>query len=309
MFTFRLLILASLVHFTSASASALTSADQSGTSVPPYYGETFAKNYKNYGQLEIKQALAKIYNSFHIKKDNAFDVISDTCSTPAQNEAAQGTGTCYKQTQNKYADARAIVTTKLDLQQNSQGYFIWEIYCDRAFTEADFPAGQGPNPTNPPDSKIINIEHTWPQSLFSTSFSKELQKGDLHHLYPSDDQVNSQRGNHPFAEVAVETENTGCPTTSKLGNIDPSLQLPNKGDLYFEPPARHRGNVARSLFYFSVRYQMSLDPVQEYFLRKWNREDPIDQAERARHEKIFAIQGNRNPFIDFPDLADQIKDF
>ena len=77
----------------------------------------------------------------------------------------------------------------------------------------------------------------------------------------------------------------------------------------FEPPDSHKGNVARAMFYFSMRYNMRIDPVQEKFLKKWNKLDPIDAAERLRNRRIKDIQGNSNPFIDDPFLADRISDF
>lgn len=38
-------------------------------------------------------------------------------------------------------------------------------------------------------------------------------------------------------------------------------------------------------------------------LLKWNDEDPVSDLERQRNNVIEQAQGNRNPFIDFPQLA------
>lgn len=35
----------------------------------------------------------------------------------------------------------------------------------------------------------------------------------------------------------------------------------------------------------------------------WHVDDPVDAFERGWHEKVFELQGNRNPFIDQPDWA------
>jgi endonuclease I len=67
--------------------------------------------------------------------------------------------------------------------------------------------------------------------------------------------------------------------------------------------------MARAMFYMSVRYWMPLDDDMEEDLRVWNVLDPVDDSERERNERIKAIQGNRNPFIDDPELVDQITDF
>ena len=77
----------------------------------------------------------------------------------------------------------------------------------------------------------------------------------------------------------------------------------------FEPPTEHRGNVARSLFYFAVRYKLFIDPAEEMILKLWHKADPIDAAELARHETIAKYQKVRNTFLDFPELVDRISNF
>jgi endonuclease I len=77
----------------------------------------------------------------------------------------------------------------------------------------------------------------------------------------------------------------------------------------FEPPQDHKGNVARALFYFATRYELTIGKAEEEVLRKWNQEDPVDQEELDRNEEIFKVQQNRNPFVDFPELVDRISDF
>jgi endonuclease I len=54
---------------------------------------------------------------------------------------------------------------------------------------------------------------------------------------------------------------------------------------------------------------MKVSDQEEAFLRKWNQQDPVDQAEMNRNNEIEKIQGNRNPFIDFPELVDQVHNF
>ncbi len=52
---------------------------------------------------------------------------------------------------------------------------------------------------------------------------------------------------------------------------------------------------------------MEIDAHQEATLRKWSKEDPIDEEEVSRNEYIHKMQGSRNPFIDFPHLEDSIS--
>jgi deoxyribonuclease I len=77
----------------------------------------------------------------------------------------------------------------------------------------------------------------------------------------------------------------------------------------FEPPAEHRGNAARAIFYMSVRYDKELPEKLEATLRQWHRDDPVDAAEIERCDEIERLQGNRNLFIDRPELVDLIADF
>jgi endonuclease I len=124
-------------------------------------------------------------------------------------------------------------------------------------------------------------------------------------------EANSTRGNYPFgSDPEVIGEHRQYTEISSLNNCGASRMLEIfKAGQFFEPPASHRGNVARSLFYFSIRYKMNIDPIQEKFLRLWDAEDPVDAEEIERNNQVFEIQKNRNPFIDFAELADKIADF
>ncbi len=190
-----------------------------------------------------------------------------------------------------YSEARKILFGDLFLERLSNNRFlVKEVYCNKTIDES---SGVGPGKI--PDHTKVNCEHTWPQSKFSKVFPAEVQKSDLHHLFPSDMRANSTRNNHPFAEV------TGRPTNETC--LDSYIGSPIEGgQLSFEPPREHRGNVARAMSYFSIRYKLPVSDIQKKYFIKWNAEDPVDHDESVRHEKINQIQGNRNPFIDFPEL-------
>ncbi len=209
-----------------------------------------------------------------------------------------------------YKGARQYLFGDISLQKDEHGdYFIKDVYCDQAFDQDDFSSSNGLGPMKIPDSNILNCEHTWPQSKFVGGHSAETQKSDLHHLFATSSKANSIRGNNPFAEVSFgENPMSGC-TTSTFGKADKVPGAANTSSVYFEPPDFHKGNVARALFYFSVRYNAKIDPVQEYYFKKWHQQDPVDQEERARNERVHQVQGNRNPFIDHPELVERISDF
>lgn len=198
-----------------------------------------------------------------------------------------------------YDGARVKLFNEIYLEKDSDGYYVKGVYCEDKYYlyhAAEIPNGHLPDP------KYMNTEHTWPQSKFSNRFNKSVQKSDLHHLYPTFSRINSERGNYPFAEVTSIKE-VSC-DESALGK-----PLNTGKGTFFEPPDSHKGNVARSMFYFSIRYQMPIDPVQEFYFRQWHILDPIDNTESKHHEAISKIQRNRNPFIDHPELVNQILDF
>jgi len=201
-----------------------------------------------------------------------------------------------------YSQSRKHILGNVDLKRDGRGHYVRAVYCQRKFRNSDFKNGQGLGPGRTPDHTVMNIEHTWPQSRFSRRFPKNIQKSDLHHLYPTDSKQNGQRGSHLFAEVSYETRSPIC-SGNKIGGTNES------GGTFFEPAEVHKGNVARAIFYFSIRYQISIPEVSEKYLRHWHEEDPVDHDERQRHEAIARIQGNRNPFIDDPSLVRQVSDF
>ncbi|HPY74185.1 MAG: endonuclease [Planctomycetes bacterium] len=147
-----------------------------------------------------------------------------------------------------------------------------------------------------PNSNVMNTEHTWPKSKGAGS---EPAKSDLYHLFPTDSNANSRRSSYPF----------GITTTTKWSEGGSILGSNSTQGTCFYPRADHRGNVARAMFYFAIRYQKSIDAAQERTLREWHKADPVDAKERARHEAIVALQKKRNPFIDHPEYVDQISDF
>lgn len=159
-------------------------------------------------------------------------------------------------------------------------------------------------------------EHVWAKSR--GDFGTSLGAGtDVHHLVPCDISINSIRNNRNFDYCinCIELIDDGIQTGSKC---DANLWI-------FEPPNEVKGNIARMLFYMAVRYEgdegepdleltntlqdkSSKKPVQAVLntLLDWHRADTVSSFERRRNEVIFDYQGNRNPFIDHPELAEFI---
>lgn len=158
-------------------------------------------------------------------------------------------------------------------------------------------------------SVSMNTEHTWPQSLGATG----VAQADLHHLFPTDMDANGRRASYPFGEVSSATW-----TARDYDGGDASqLGRDASGRTVFEPQDRHKGNVARAIFYFYTRYasqrpskfSLANFNVEEATLRRWHVQDPPDAAERSRNDAVYGAQGNRNPYIDHPEYVAAIPDF
>ena len=193
-----------------------------------------------------------------------------------------------------YRQAREVLFGKIFLKRDESGFFIQDIYCEKIFRD-----NVGPNMI--PDHNKLNTEHSWPKNFFSKSYPYKMQESDLFHLYPTDTIANSFRGHLEFEEV-YNTEKIPSCALSKRG-------MDSQNHFGFEPPDKVKGDLARSLFYFSVRYKMPIPDNEEEILRKWNLDDPVDSEEKLKNNLIMEAQGNRNPFIDQEDLASEIKDF
>lgn len=259
-----------------------------------YYGKDFYSRLSDNTKDEsLKASIKFVLRSSHIKNDSGLDEIVADCT---------GRSNCYSHVVIGYGRARQFLMGYFYLVKQNEGYGIREFYCDRIYSGVDFPGGK-PGPDIVPDNKIINVEHTWPQSRFSRRFGQEGQKSDLHHLYPTDSEMNSIRGNFQFGEVTANEKPLKC-TTSHFGRSSDG-----RSNYVFEPPDSHKGAVARALFYFSVRYDLPISPEEEAVLRKWHREHPVQADEVVRNDEVFKAQKNRNPFVDFPEIVDRIDNF
>ncbi len=165
--------------------------------------------------------------------------------------------------------------------------------------------------------KGINVEHTWPRSKGAEYGNP---KSDLHHLFPTKDNVNSSRGNDPFADIPDNATHKWYRNSEILfeipqSNIDEYAEKFNPTNQpnseKFEPKETHKGNVARAMFYFFSIYEDSADVdfwnIQKSILLDWHYSDPVDESEFARTEEIATHQHNlKNPFVMDSTLARRI---
>ena len=150
----------------------------------------------------------------------------------------------------------------------------------------------------------INAEHTFPRSKGA---GEGNAKSDMHHLFPSKTNVNSDRGSLPFNEIDDNITKDWYYKQIILhskpnANIDEYSEHVSQ---YFEPREAHKGNVARAMFYFYTMYKQQADDEDpNYFARqkdtlcKWHFLDPVDSLEWARTWMIAKYQENKpNPFV------------
>lgn len=154
---------------------------------------------------------------------------------------------------------------------------------------------------------ILNVEHVVPQSWFN---EVEPMRGDLHHLFYCEEKCNSFRGNKRYVDFADYNPDE-FRTDTVRGECGKGVGGDGALDGEFEPEYA-KGVVARAMLYFILRYPKGIESkhVKKQdinVLLKWHKDFPPNlKYEKHRNQEIFAIQGNRNPFIDLPELADRI---
>ena len=162
----------------------------------------------------------------------------------------------------------------------------------------------------------INCEHTWPQSMGA---GDEPQKSDMHHLFPCKSNVNSSRGNDPYAEIPDENTDkwyrndyyqTEIPTEF-IEEYAEKYNPPDPNNEVFEPREDHKGDAARAVFYFNAVYNDAADTnfwnVQKDVLLDWHYYDEVDGWELNRTWMIAEYQENiPNPFVLDSTLARRI---
>ena len=160
-----------------------------------------------------------------------------------------------------------------------------------------------------------NREHSVPNSWWGGG--QDTMYTDIYHLYPTDGYVNGIRGNLPFGNCADGTTYG----TAKRG----SSTFSGYSGTVFEPADEYKGDFARTYFYMATRYMTKtgnwksgegsvvfsggypgLTTYAVNLFLEWSRNDPVSAVERARNEAVYALQGNRNPFIDNPELVEYI---
>ncbi|WP_069187973.1 endonuclease [Bacillus sp. FJAT-27251] len=144
---------------------------------------------------------------------------------------------------------------------------------------------------------MYNCEHVVPQSWFH---KKNPMRGDLHHLFTCEKDCNSLRSNHPYFDFDDYTPVMEANVIkSQCGKYEEGRFEPESG----------KGEAARATLYFLLRYPKEISHYSSGgidIMLHWHTEHPVTNFEKRRNMEIHQIQQNRNPLIDFPELAGKI---
>ena len=221
------------------------------------------------------------------------------------------------------ADTHIYYTSYSGYKAGSLAYY-WNA-TDANAGSADFIAFYSDIPYyyNNAQDKAFDMEreHIWPKSR--ASFQQLNGGSDLHHLRPSVSEVNQAKSDHAFGNVNGIYQSG----TAEVVFRDTVYGWTNAQQDLFECKDDVKGDAARILLYVYCRWEQpnlysdvakaSLPLLDEDdksnngkrviesldTLLQWMAEDPVDEWEMQRNDKVQAVQGNRNVFIDHPELA------
>lgn len=188
---------------------------------------------------------------------------------------------------------------------------VWDMYSD----VTNYTFGTDQCGSYGVEGDCYNREHSVPKSWFN---KQSPMVSDIWHVYPTDGKINEMRSNNPFGEVG-----SGASSSKNEFSKWGKCVTPGYSGTVFEPNDEYKGDFARTYFYFATRYkgvatsgQGALVFTSTYpyitgwqldMLLRWHKKDPVSPKELDRNEAVYdSRQGNRNPFIDYPELVDLI---
>lgn len=272
--------------------------------------------------LPVRAITSSYYNSINGQKETALrNALYTITSAGPSGMSYDGLWTAYQTTDVYPSDS------------TGKAGKIWDMYSDCLFT----PTGKGDGKQCGTYSGVcdcFNREHSLPKSWFN---EKTPAYYDLGHIVPTDGKVNGMRSNNVFGECASGYATWG---TGKLGKAKAVTTMNVKGSstitttftgTAFEPADKYKGDFARMYMYMVIRYKpgnsnsvdlaaagegstmfnstdtnYGLTDYSIALLMKWHRQDPVSQKEIDRNNGMETTQGNRNPFIDYPCLAEYL---
>lgn len=187
--------------------------------------------------------------------------------------------------------------------RDENGYFIDRYSAEKEWLKSTSQGAAGAG---------MNIEHSFPKSWWGGATVQAYK--DLYNLMPCKKEINTTKSNYPMGIVVSGDKGNGW---TKVGEG-------TDGKKYWEPAAPWKGDFARGYMYMATAYQdynwkgeQALQILQQgdyptlqkwaYKLYiQWAKADKPDAVEVKRNNDVYKIQGNRNPYVDFPNLMEYV---
>jgi endonuclease G len=207
-----------------------------------------------------------------------------------------------------YSKARAHLYTWVDLQEDRmlQGVYTQAPISPEQLLLKDLIQSLKLDDVRLPkrfrSNQFLNCEHIVPKSLFNED---KMGYSDLHHLITAEGATNTFRNNRPYRQLGEDEGRIG--PDSLVDYITHGGKITTD---FFEPK-NNKALVARATLYFLVCHKGKLskevyDKAAIQSLIAWSNAKKPSRYEQHRNEAIFELQGNRNPFIDFPEWVDKV---
>lgn len=204
-----------------------------------------------------------------------------------------------------------------------------DVFTDKPFGTGEFEfdpcTGRAGVATCTVEGTCYQREHSFPKSWWGGgTAAADTAYTDMHHLMPADGFLNGAKSNFPPGVVLAAA------TTGTNGfKVGTNTTYPCSATMnYFEPIDEYKGDYARMYFFIATRYQhlmatwesidtrgdcaldgnpcIGFEPWMLNVLLTWHANDPVSLKEINRNNAVYAIQGNRNPFIDKPQWVNMI---
>lgn len=187
--------------------------------------------------------------------------------------------------------------------RDERGYFIDRYSSEKEWVKSTSQGAAGAG---------MNIEHSFPKSWWGGAKSQAYK--DLYNLMPCESRINSTKSNYPMGIVVSGDKGNGW---TKVGKG-------TDGKWYWEPADPWKGDFARGYMYMATAYQdYNWEGTQAHQILlqgayptlqkwaytlyiQWAKADKPDALEIKRNNDVAKIQGNRNPYVDFPNLMEYV---
>ncbi len=307
------------------------------------YNLTNNSVFYQYNKEEIKNYYISVDFSKNIDsiKDELFNLLKSN-QRKVKYEGNNSEFNINKNWANYCLVDRNFVSSPLTIEEVNLGTWNRNVYMDILYQEEDYLFPKDGNTNKKLDREHI-LPKSYGFNYENEEYKNLLAGTDLHNLRSSDYRGNQTGHNDRFyndvknsnSNYSTCISNDGVTKTYYYDSTDSNG---NKIG-YFEPCDNEKGDIARSIFYMASRYykyiesdsngkespalsivenplakeKSTLSPIDtkdkpsEFgvlsILKKWNELDPVDEFEKTRNNLVYNLQGNRNPFVDYPSLV------